>query len=160
MIFVENLDFKRSKIGRKNNRILSRFGLGYITKKLLQFEVEYGVKVKYIDPPYSSQFCHKCGYTDKKNRKSQAEFECLACKKKINADVNGSRTQFVFNERFGEKVFYGKDGRNEKRTLLVKAYYDDQKVWKDDKRIIQVMLNNRYFFDYHPSLRERLRELS
>jgi IS605 OrfB family transposase len=159
-IFVENLDFKRSKIGRKNNRILSRFGLGYITKKLEQFEEEYGIKVKYVDPPYSSQFCSECNYVDKKNRKKQEEFHCLACKQKINADVNASRTQPIFNERFGEKVFYGSKGRQQKLTLLVKAYYDDQKVWKNDKRIVQVMIDNKYFSNYHPLLRERLRELS
>jgi len=160
VIYVENLDFKRSKIGKKNNRILSRFGLGYITKKLEQFEEEYGILIKYIDPPYSSQFCSECGYMDKKNRKKQAEFECLACKRKINADVNGSRTQPIFHERFGEKVFYGSKGRREKRTLLVKDYIDNQKVWKNDKRIVQAMIDNQYFSDYHPSLREKLRELS
>ena len=38
----------------------------------------------------SSRECHKCGFTDKKNRPSQAVFSCLACGETLNADLNAA----------------------------------------------------------------------
>ncbi|WP_201773845.1 zinc ribbon domain-containing protein [Ferrimicrobium acidiphilum] len=32
-----------------------------------------------ISPAYTSLRCSECGYTDKKNRESQALFHCLSC---------------------------------------------------------------------------------
>jgi putative transposase len=40
---------------------------------------------------YTSQRCSKCGYTDRLNRKSQAEFVCLDCGFVQHADVNAAR---------------------------------------------------------------------
>jgi putative transposase len=38
-----------------------------------------GVAFIEVDPAYSSQSCHECGWVDKRNRRSQAEFECGRC---------------------------------------------------------------------------------
>jgi putative transposase len=43
-----------------------------------------------VDPKHTSQICSKCGYKDKKNRKSQSKFKCLKCEMKMNADKNGA----------------------------------------------------------------------
>jgi transposase len=49
------------------------------------------VKTIAINPAYTSMRCHECGYTDKKNRKSQALFCCLSCGYTHNADVNAAK---------------------------------------------------------------------
>jgi IS605 OrfB family transposase len=62
----------------------------------LQTKIEYkaeerGIKVVKIDPRYTSQRCSRCGYIDSGNRKSQAEFCCMACGFSCNADYNASQ---------------------------------------------------------------------
>ena len=44
-----------------------------------------------VESRYSSQRCSCCSYTSKKNRRSQAEFVCLACGYEQHADVNAAR---------------------------------------------------------------------
>lgn len=50
-----------------------------------------GVIVQLVDPRNTSRQCSVCGYIDKKNRKSQSEFECKLCSYSENADYNASR---------------------------------------------------------------------
>ena len=92
IIDAENLDFREPEMSREQNRLLGKFGLGIITKKLEQLEKDKGIQIIYHNPAHTSRECHKCGYTDKKNRKSRDEFECRSCGNKIHADVNASRT--------------------------------------------------------------------
>ena len=47
----------------------------------------YGSDVVAVDPRYTSQRCSICGYTHKDNRKTQAEFVCLACNFSINVQI-------------------------------------------------------------------------
>ncbi|MHB8189887.1 MAG: RNA-guided endonuclease InsQ/TnpB family protein [Ferrimicrobium sp.] len=49
------------------------------------------VQITVINPAYTSLRCSECGYTDKRNRKSQAIFCCLSCNYTDNADVNAAR---------------------------------------------------------------------
>ena len=50
----------------------------------------YGVCLHTVDPRYTSQTCSVCGHCEKKNRKSQAEFNCLQCGYAENADRNAA----------------------------------------------------------------------
>ncbi|MFI8185110.1 transposase [Actinacidiphila glaucinigra] len=50
-----------------------------------------GVPLVYVDPAYTSQTCSECQYTDKRNRASQARFECRSCGVVAHADLNASR---------------------------------------------------------------------
>ena len=43
-----------------------------------------------VDPAYTSQICHRCGFIHQDNRKRQAEFKCLACGWELNADHNAA----------------------------------------------------------------------
>ena len=43
-----------------------------------------------IDPAYTSQTCSACGWVEKKNRRSQAVFECDRCRFVGHADHNAA----------------------------------------------------------------------
>ena len=43
-----------------------------------------------VDPKNTSRACPCCGDTDKENRKTQANFECVECGYIENADVVGA----------------------------------------------------------------------
>ena len=43
-----------------------------------------------VDPAYTSQRCSACGHTERRNRKSQAEFCCVACDHQLGADYNAA----------------------------------------------------------------------
>ena len=61
----------------------------------LQSMVEYkadriGIKVRYVNPAYTSQTCSRCGNIDKGNRQTQEKFICTKCGFELNADHNAS----------------------------------------------------------------------
>lgn len=49
-----------------------------------------GVVIVEVDPAYTSQQCHRCGWIDKKNRRSQASFICGRCGFVGHADHNAA----------------------------------------------------------------------
>jgi IS605 OrfB family transposase len=49
-----------------------------------------GVTVSFVDPAYTSQRCSACGHTERRNRKSQAEFCCVVCQFASPADYNAA----------------------------------------------------------------------
>ena len=59
---------------------------------MLEYKAKwYGKRVVAVNPQYTSQTCNYCGHVAKENRKSQADFECMACGHKDNADRNASK---------------------------------------------------------------------
>jgi len=50
-----------------------------------------GGRVVAIDPAFTSQRCSECGHVDKRNRRTQSAFICLACGHAENADVNAAK---------------------------------------------------------------------
>jgi putative transposase len=49
-----------------------------------------GVAFVQVDPAYTSQTCHRCRWVDKRNRRSQSEFECGRCGFVGHADHNAA----------------------------------------------------------------------
>lgn len=90
-IIVERLNLTSPKLSKKLNRMLSNFGKRIIEEKFESIKEKYGIVITQINPAYTSQECSKCGYVEKKNRKSQAKFICGFCGKKQNADINSSK---------------------------------------------------------------------
>ena len=61
-------------------------------KSMLSYKLEQlGGDLLLVDPRYTSQKCSKCCYTDKENRLSQAQFACMRCGHKENADINAAK---------------------------------------------------------------------
>lgn len=61
----------------------------------LQQMIEYkanrlGIKVRYVNPAFTSQTCSRCGNIDKENRQTQETFVCTKCGFKLNADHNAA----------------------------------------------------------------------
>ncbi len=49
-----------------------------------------GVPVYLVDPKHTSQRCSACGHTERRNRRSQAEFCCVVCSHVSPADYNAA----------------------------------------------------------------------
>lgn len=91
-IVLERLDFRHPGLSKRMNRLLRNFGQRAIRQKCQELEERFGIVTVEINPAYSSQECSECGYVDKRNRKSQAEFFCLFCRTRKHADVNAACT--------------------------------------------------------------------
>ena len=72
-----------------NRSILSQ-RWGAINQKLEYKSRWYGRQFVRVPAQYTSQTCPACGNVDAKNRLSQANFECVRCGTKTNADVIGA----------------------------------------------------------------------
>lgn len=80
----------------------------YELQSMIEYKAEReGIKVRYVDPAYTSQTCSKCGHVDKENRPTQAKFKCVNCGLKLNADHNASiniaRSDNFVNKKKKEK---------------------------------------------------------
>jgi IS605 OrfB family transposase len=101
-IAVERLTVKEMRFkSRQMNRALRASQLGYVRDKLKFKLDERGIRYRSVQPAYSSQECSQCGFTLSMNRRSQAEFECLWCGYKANADENASAN---LAKRFGDEA--------------------------------------------------------
>lgn len=101
-VAVERLTIKEMRFkSRKMNRALRASQLGYVRDKLKFKLDERGVRYRSVQPAYSSQECSQCGFTLSMNRRSQAEFECLWCGYKANADENAAAN---LAKRFGDEA--------------------------------------------------------
>ena len=73
-----------------NNRILRNWSY-YELQSMIKYKAEReGIKVRYVNPAYTSQKCSKCGHVDKANRQNQAQFKCIECDFELHADHNAS----------------------------------------------------------------------
>lgn len=151
-LVVEKLNFQNPNLSKRLNRILSRFGKGVIASKLEAIKEEYGIKVTYINPAYTSQTCHSCGYIDKHNRKTQSEFECKFCGSKTHADVNGARNIKARSSSEMGSVYKSK-------KLILQALTEQfvsglERTSRPYSRAQDLILRNPYFKDYWDKFKE------
>ena len=79
-----------------NERIIADPDISWSFRQLREF-IAYkaqrlGVPVVFVDPRNTSRTCSRCGFVDKRNRRSQAEFSCIRCGYESHADTNAART--------------------------------------------------------------------
>ena len=72
-----------------NRRMLSQ-GHADLRRMLAYKCLRSGAQLRVVDPAYTSQTCSQCGHCAPENRKSQAEFRCVACDSHLNADHNAA----------------------------------------------------------------------
>ena len=81
-----------TKVKQKSglNRAILRTGFYGLTEAIAwQLEKTGGILEK-VNPAYTSCQCPSCGCCDKRNRPQQAEFHCIACGHRQNADTVGA----------------------------------------------------------------------
>jgi putative transposase len=89
-IVVEALNVSGMSKGNLSKQILDCSWSEFF--RMLSYKAENAGRIKAEEPPqYTSQKCAECTSIHRDNRKSQAEFECLSCGHKDNADTNGAR---------------------------------------------------------------------
>ena len=73
-----------------NNTILRNWSY-YQLQQYIKYKAEREeIKVRYVDPAYTSQTCARCGHIDKENRQTQEKFICTKCGFELNADHNAA----------------------------------------------------------------------
>lgn len=150
-IILERLNFQSSALSKRMNRLLSNYGKRYITAKLNRFSEEFGIKITYINPAYTSQECSSCGYIEKKNRKSQSEFLCMCCGLKINADVNAPRVMIIRSSCESANIFLNK------YTVLrirISKFLSERCRIQDDTRYysLTTKLSNNYYYSIYKEI--------
>jgi putative transposase len=91
-IVVEDLKGIRTRIrvSKKQRLIHHGWPFSSLFAKIKHIGSKHGVKIESVDARNTSKTCHKCGYCDAANRKSQTVFICVRCGHKSNADFNAS----------------------------------------------------------------------
>ena len=92
-IALEDLTHIRSQVTvRKAQRgRLGKWAFGQL-RQFIDYKAQLnGVPTFVVDPKYTSKQCSCCGHIDKKNRKTQSEFVCVACGHTENADINAAK---------------------------------------------------------------------
>jgi putative transposase len=91
-IAIENLGGIRERVRlRKPQRAtLHSWAFAQLGRFLAYKAQQTGVAFVQVDPAYTSQQCHRCGWIDKKNRRSQASFACVRCGFVGHADHNAA----------------------------------------------------------------------
>lgn len=86
----------------------------YELQNMIEYKAEReGIKVRYVDPAYTSQTCSKCGHVDKENRPTQSKFKCVNCGLELNADHNAS-INIARSDNFVNKKKKEKEDKQEK----------------------------------------------
>ncbi len=93
---------------------LARFAVG--DKRKFKLE-ERSIGYRSLPPAYASQQCSQCGFTLPMNRRSQAEFDCLWCGFKANADQNAAQG---IAERFGDDALNRLSFRDVETVLAIR----------------------------------------
>jgi putative transposase len=91
-IALEELTGIRKRVTvRKGQRARhSNWAFGHL-RQCIEYKAQCsGVRVILLDPRNSSRTCSVCGYCEKANRRSQAEFVCVSCQHTSLADVNAA----------------------------------------------------------------------
>jgi putative transposase len=79
---------RRKKAGL--NRSIRETGWGLFLRVLAAKAESAGRRVVTVDPRNTSRACSRCGHTAAGNRRTQADFRCLACGYRTHADVNAA----------------------------------------------------------------------
>lgn len=90
VICVEKLNLKglvKSRLGKSLNDV----AVGNFYDTLRYKAVNADKKLIEVPAHFTSQTCSRCGHCEKANRKTQADFLCLKCSYKNNADINAAQ---------------------------------------------------------------------
>lgn len=80
-IALEDLTGIRSRVRfRRPQRVTLHSWSFFQLRSFLEYKARrVGIPVFYVDPAFTSQTCPECGHVDKRNRRNQSTFSCVAC---------------------------------------------------------------------------------
>lgn len=82
---------ERTRFRKEQRAMISGWSFSQL-RQFIEYKGDlYGVEVITVDPRNSSRTCCMCGHCEKRNRRSQAKFQCLACGYAEHADINAAR---------------------------------------------------------------------
>ena len=81
----------RIKARRRQRARLHNWAFGQLRQFIVYKAAKAGVPVVFVDPANTSRTCPVCGHVDKRNRRSQSEFQCRRCGHAGPADVIAAR---------------------------------------------------------------------
>ena len=91
-IALEDLTGIRNRRLRKKIRTLINSWAFLQLEQFITYKaLVQGIIIAYVNAAYTSQRCSRCGHIHSNNRKDQANFCCLECGFRLNADLNASR---------------------------------------------------------------------
>ena len=100
LAYLENLNIKgmnksaKGTLEKPGKNVKAKAGLDKAIQSSgwgkLDRMLSYKTNVVKVPAKYTSQRCSNCGHIDKDNRKTQADFCCLSCGYRDNADVNAA----------------------------------------------------------------------
>lgn len=96
-LVLEELTNIRSRItvrGKQRNR-QHNWSFRQLREFLVYKAKRAGIALIFVDPRNTSRTCNRCGYVDKKNRRSQADFSCIRCGHQAHADLNAAKNLAV-----------------------------------------------------------------
>ncbi|APX98495.1 RNA-guided endonuclease TnpB family protein [Natronorubrum daqingense] len=107
VIVLEDLSYIRENLdyGTFMNRRLHAWAFARLTDRIEDKALEAGIPVEFVNPHYTSQTCHACGYIGR--RGSQAEFKCTNPEcwvTEYQADINAAANIADRVDPWGESV--------------------------------------------------------
>jgi transposase len=90
---LEDLKGIRERVrvrGAEQRARYSNWAFGQLRQFVSYKAQRAGVRVRAVDPRHTSQRCSACGHTERANRRSQAQFCCVACQFATSADYNAA----------------------------------------------------------------------
>jgi transposase len=118
---VSTMKFK----ARAQNAYLYASNLAHIPRQIEWNAQKRGVQATLVKSAYSSQECHMCYYTDRKNRPNQQTFCCQVCHHEAHADENAAQN---IARRVGDSKLQTCKNRKEIKALLMRRHEQWKKL--------------------------------
>lgn len=89
LTYIRRQARKNTKTGKRRRNLLNQWPFSQLQEFTAYKAAARNVRVLMVDPLYTSQRCHRCGYVDARNR-DRARFDCIRCGWSDNADRNAA----------------------------------------------------------------------
>jgi len=80
----------RARLGKNMRATIGNWNQRYWLSRLEMAAEANRVRFVSVEPAYTSQTCHQCGYVSRSNRHGES-FRCVECNHTANADINAAR---------------------------------------------------------------------
>jgi transposase len=104
---------------KAQNAYLYASNLAHIPHQIEWNAQKRGIQATSVKSAYTSQECHVCHYTDRKNRSNQQTFCCQVCHHEVHADQNAAHN---IAQRVGDSDLQACKNRKAIKALLMQRH--------------------------------------